>query len=47
MAMLVEKHNLQQKSLQSAEADLKYDQGLVKELEEELRRSENREQILR
>ena len=43
MAMLIEKHNHQRHSLISIEADLKHDKGLVKELEKELRRGEERE----
>ena len=37
MAKLVNKHNLQRQSLNSIEADLKHDKGLVRELEKEMR----------
>ena len=41
--MLIEKHNRQRHSLINVETDLKHDQGLVKELEEEIRVGEERE----
>ena len=40
MAKLVNQHNMQRHSLNSIEADLKHDKGLVRELEKEMRQSE-------